>query len=169
MPDYDKYSKERYDPSLAHCHALTLAFDGQRLTLASAGRAFRSYAAVSGRPDTQGNFAYGNARQHQTFQGPIPEGTYWVRPDELWENAWYKPAPRAAWGDFRLSIHPFSTTHTFGRGGFFIHGGSVPGSAGCIDLMGQMSHFAAELRSLLGQQTACQIHLTVKYPPEGKQ
>ena len=35
-----------------------------------------------------------------------------------------------------------SLTDTFGRGGFSIHGGDVPGSAGCIDLTSGMPGFA---------------------------
>ena len=49
----------------------------------------------------------------------------------------------AAWGSHRITIHPFDSTHTFGRGGFFIHGGTMPGSAGCIDLTSGMPRFAA--------------------------
>ena len=40
---------------------------------------------------------------------------------------------QGAWGNYRITIHPFTTTETYGRGGFFIHGGDQLGSAGCID------------------------------------
>ena len=38
------------------------------------------------------------------------------------------------WGHFRVPLHPAKNTKTFGRGGFFIHGGEYPGSAGCVDV-----------------------------------
>lgn len=43
---------------------------------------------------------------------------------------------RADWGDWRVSMSPAPGAETFGRSGFFLHGGSVPGSAGCIDIGG---------------------------------
>lgn len=43
------------------------------------------------------------------------------------------------WGDWRITLSPLSTTDTMGRSGFFIHGGSTPGSAGCIDIGGGLS------------------------------
>jgi hypothetical protein len=100
MPDQDKYRSERYKPALNQCGTLSLRFDGRSRALLSAGSVFRKYRAVSDRADSQGAFDYSARRQHQATQGPIPEGTYWIRPDELWENTWYKPAPRAAWGIF---------------------------------------------------------------------
>ena len=38
-------------------------------------------------------------------------------------------------------------TNTYGRDGFTIHGGLFPGSAGCIDLTGQISMFISWLES----------------------
>ncbi|MEZ5601109.1 MAG: DUF2778 domain-containing protein [Candidatus Competibacteraceae bacterium] len=78
-------------------------------------------------------------------EGPIPQGIYWIRPDELddnWLNCRLSDRFANAWGRYRISIHPF-TTETFGRGGFFIHGGATPGSAGCIDLTNHMDRFVA--------------------------
>jgi hypothetical protein len=162
MPDNDRYSEERYNSSLAHCHSLSLEFDGYQLLLKGIGP-FRSYVAVSGRPDDQGGFDYTQSRQTERSSGPIPAGEYWINPSEIWTNAWYKRASRSAWGNHRITIHPFLTTQTFGRGGFFIHGGAFPGSAGCIDLAGSMDQFVSDLRLALGARTDCQIHLTVSY------
>lgn len=167
MPDADRYAAERYDPTLAHCHAISFIFDGNWLTMFSSGKLLKAYPAVSGRPlagkDGAAAFDYSAARQKLGSVGPIPAGTYWIKPDELWENAWYKPAPTRAWGKYRITIHPFSTTVTHGRGGFFIHGGTVAGSAGCIDLTTYIEDFVNDLRTQLGTTLACQIHLTVDY------
>lgn len=38
------------------------------------------------------------------------------------------------WGDYRVPLHPNDGANTFGRDGFFMHGGDDPGSAGCIDV-----------------------------------
>lgn len=163
LPDPGDYASERYNPSLPHCGNLKIEFNGKTLTL-SGGSKKRSFPAVSGKPDNKGNFDYSKARQTQSNIGPIPAGTYWIRPDELWENAWYKVGSVDAWGEYRISIHPFTTTETYKRGGFFIHGGSVPGSAGCIDLTTKISDFVKALKSELGGKSKCQIHVKVAYP-----
>jgi hypothetical protein len=159
------YREERYDPSFAHCRNLSLVFDGSWLKLLGA-QALHVYPAVSGRPIEGGGrarFEYDAARQRLSDEGPIPAGVYWIRPDELWENAWYRPAPTSAWGNYRIAIHPFRTTGTHGRGGFFIHGGDAPGSAGCIDLWRHMDSFVSDLRRELTTDQLCQIHLRVRY------
>jgi hypothetical protein len=158
----DPYAGERYDPTLAHCTTLSLHFNGTTLEMRGGSATF-TYSAVSGRPDAHGHFDYSAARQRLSGAGPIPEGGYWIRPDELWENAWYRRASTAGWGNYRITIHPFTTTATFGRGGFFIHGGTTRGSAGCIDLTSDMDRFAADLVREAGTR-ACQIHVTVDYP-----
>jgi len=160
-PPNDRYSSERYNPNLSQCTSLSLHFDGTRLEMRG-GTKQHSYLAVSGTPNSHGNFDYSPAGQRMRNAGPIPAGVYWIRPDELWENAWYKRAPTSAWGDYRITIHPFTTTTTFGRGGFFIHGGSVRGSIGCIDLTINMNTFALDLIRESGLRE-CQIHLTVDY------
>jgi hypothetical protein len=81
----------------------------------------------------------------------------------MWENKWYKMGSRAAWGNFRLTIHPYPSTETYGRGGFFIHGGSTPGSAGCIDLSTNIDKFVEKLTTELKGLPKCYIPLTVLY------
>jgi hypothetical protein len=49
---------------------------------------------------------------------------------------------RVGWGNFRAPIYANKGTITHGRGGFYIHGGSLPGSHGCIDLMDGMDEFS---------------------------
>lgn len=158
----DKYAGERYDPSLAMCSTLELSFDGAQLTMGG-GKKTYSYPAASGRPAKDGSFNYSKEAQMGGPGGPIPEGVYWINPDELWINRWYKTGSRDAWGNYRITIHPFKTTETFMRGGFFIHGGKTLGSAGCIDLTKYMDTFVNDLQSELATKK-CQIHLTVKYP-----
>ena len=159
MPD--RYAEERYDSSLAHCTALELRFDGSTLQMTGGSKVY-SYPAVSGKSSGEGKFDYSEAAQKGSFTGPIPEGIYWINPDELWTNRWYKHGSEAAWGKYRITIHPFTTTNTYNRGGFFIHGGKYPGSAGCIDLTSYIDTFVANLEQE-GAMKKCQIHLIVQY------
>jgi len=50
-------------------------------------------------------------------------------------------------GIHRITIHVSPTTMTLKRGGFFIHGGTHPGSAGCINLHGAMENFVRDART----------------------
>ena len=47
-----------------------------------------------------------------------------------------------AWGDYRWALEPLKGTNTFGRDSFYLHGGSTPGSIGCIDLVTDSDDFA---------------------------
>ena len=38
------------------------------------------------------------------------------------------------WGNSRVWLEPSKETNTYGRDDFSIHGGWVPGSAGCVDI-----------------------------------
>nr|WP_239483032.1 tlde1 domain-containing protein [Paraburkholderia sp. C35] len=125
---------------------------------------FRVYAAVSGRPLDNGSFDYSLARQCEPEQGPIPEGRYWIKPSQMWTNRWYSLAPRSAWGNHRITIHVFPGTQTHDRGGFFIHGGTHSGSAGCINLHMAMEAFVRDLQAAVGNIPDCYIPLSVRYP-----
>lgn len=165
MPDY---SAERYNPTFARCGALSLLFDGSRLVM-NGGRKVGTYRAVSGKPLEGGKFDYSVERQRTPNVGPIPTGVYWIRPDELDDNYvnTFIPGFSGSWGRYRISIHPFTSTQTYGRGGFFIHGGSVAGSAGCIDLTREMDRFVADLLAEGLEGRTCQLHLRVRYPAVG--
>ena len=95
--------------------------------------------------------------QNVEDEGPIPSGRwiakiseYQKMPDRGWvekiaaelsRTAW--PGGESSWGRHRVWLHPLdSSTHTFGRSGFSIHGGDSPGSAGCIDLTTHIDDFA---------------------------
>lgn len=137
---------ERGDSTLPDAPVL-LTFSGTYLTMHGDGGNL-SWRAVSGRPDDRGGFDYSPGRQRQSNVGPIPEGDYWLDPRQLQDlrDRWlYGLRFEGPWGTHRITIHPFDATRTFGRGGFFIHGGESPGSAGCIDLTGEMAAFAARL------------------------
>jgi hypothetical protein len=49
---------------------------------------------------------------------------------------------KVGWGNYRATITPQSGTDTHGRSSFYIHGGALPGSHGCIDLTDEMGDFA---------------------------
>jgi RHS repeat-associated protein len=75
--------------------------------------------------------------------GPIPEGNYYINPNEdqfrsfnpiSWLGVGYAFWDGAGWGDRRIPIHPAPGNRVKGRGGFFLHGGTMIGSAGCIDI-----------------------------------
>jgi Domain of unknown function (DUF4157)/Protein of unknown function (DUF2778) len=154
---------ERGNSTLADA-GVELVFDGTELRMLGSGTT--SFAAVSGRPGPDGRFDYSAERQHLERVGPIPEGSYWLDPRELRNLAiqGLLSAYAAAWGSHRITIHPFDTTHTFGRGGFFIHGGTVPGSAGCIDLTTNVARFAALISAVPPGQ---KVKLRVNYPRLG--
>ncbi|WP_175709537.1 tlde1 domain-containing protein [Burkholderia ambifaria] len=121
------------------------------------------YPAVSGRPDNRGSFDYSSARHQMENVGPIPSGRYWIQPSQMWKNRWYNLASRAAWGDYRLTIYVMPGTRTFGRGGFFIHGGTHAGSAGCINLHSGMENFVREIEAATKGMPECYVPLTVQY------
>ena len=66
-------------------------------------------------------------------RGPIPPGTYIMDPKNVTPNG-PNTLLSGDWGVMRVSLIPTADTNTFGRSGFYIHGGFSPGSAGCIDL-----------------------------------
>jgi hypothetical protein len=160
----DRYAGERTVPKFPSCMParFRLIFDGRSLRTIWT-RKLLIFNAVSGRPDAEGRFDYSPARQRISNEGPIPEGEYWINPEELQDNAWWRfRNPRDSWGDHWITIHPYPYTETFSRGGFFIHGGSEYGSAGCIDLASNMRRFVKALKSEIGE-VRCFIPLEVEY------
>jgi hypothetical protein len=53
-------------------------------------------------------------------------------------------AHRSAWGRYRIYLHPFDVDGAR-RDGFFIHGGDMYGSLGCIDISHWMDYFVVRL------------------------
>jgi hypothetical protein len=140
-----------------------LKFNGRSLSLYDGDSVVAQWPGVSGRE----NFGSGKD-QEKAGQGPIPEGTYDIKQSRYEQinarNALYGLVPRdiratgqwpgsvMGWGTERVWADPTKETVdsglTFGRKDMAIHGGWVPGSAGCIDLTGNMASFAKSFRSL---------------------
>ncbi len=86
---------------------------------------------TSGRPGTTPQ------DQREAGAGPIPRGRYLVYPEEFSGGPGLRTTIRnflGNWGTWRVPLHPIIGTNTYGRDGFFFHGGERPGSAGCINL-----------------------------------
>jgi RHS repeat-associated protein len=138
-----------------------LTFDGGILTLYGKNGSIRSFLAVSGEVDSNGRTQPG--LQGVRDRGPIPEGRYTLNPAAVQSFADLTVAQKAAsllptkpvkvgswpggvvaWGVMRAELQAVQGTNTYGREHFFVHGGSVPGSAGCIDLCnGEVEFFSA--------------------------
>ncbi len=90
---------------------------------------------------TSGRAPYTNrpGQTRRRNEGPIPVGRYFIHASELSDPSGAGDVVRGLtgdWGDWRVVLHPAPGTRTFGRSGFFLHGGSASGSAGCIDFGG---------------------------------
>ncbi|MFL6667267.1 MAG: tlde1 domain-containing protein [Burkholderia ambifaria] len=159
----NRYAAKRGTPALPACACapISLRFDGRFLVMT--GNASGVYPAVSGRHDNRGSFDYPSARHQMENVGPIPSGRYWIQPFEMWTNRSYNLASRAACGNYRLTIHVVPGTRTFGRGGFFIHGGTQAGSAGCINLHSGMENFVREIEAGTKGMPGCYVPLRVQY------
>jgi peptidoglycan hydrolase-like protein with peptidoglycan-binding domain len=68
-----------------------------------------------------------------------------------------------AWGNFRLPIAKKGGTETFGRGSFYLHGGGIAGSIGCIDLVDKIDDFVEYYRRYLSKTGAKGMDLIVDY------
>lgn len=113
----------------------------------------------------------GSSRQFRLFERSPADGkcgAYTTRSilDSAFPNvdeSLYNLASRAAWGDYRLTIHVMPGTRTFGRGGFFIHGGTHAGSAGCINLHAGIETFVREIEAATKGAPECYVPLEVQY------
>ena len=150
-----------------------------------------SYRAVSGLPDGRGRrrqFDNSKERQAMVDEGPIPEGNYFIKPQEIQFTGDRDiidtingvlgtrvgfggtfPRGRLSWGIGRVWIYPREVKVTrpsdgkvIKRGNFAIHGSRLrPGSRGCIDLTNNDREFFDKLIEHRGDLTA--IPLTVRY------
>ena len=157
-------------------------FDGNNISLLKDGGVVKSWKAVSGKDGYQSP-----EFQNVKGKGPIPEGEYDVRQDEhshmsLFDDIFARAYPYVreifpslpkrmgawtggynAWGADKIHLIPTGQQEMFGRDGFFIHGGTVPGSAGCIDLTDQNPNFMTKFLTLKRD-----IPLKVKYESKDK-
>lgn len=143
----------------------SLEFDGSKLRLMRGDKEIKSWNGVSGQNGYQSPIY-----QDKKDVGPLPEGYYDVQQNDyremdaldvlLGEVGMGKfPGSFSSWGTKRISLTPSSGNEMYGRGGFTIHGGSVPGSRGCIDLTNENEDFMKTFRGL-GKD----LRLKVKYP-----
>ncbi len=147
-----------------------------------------SYGAVSGRGEGDGTFSYSEEKQAEKGTGPIPEGLYSINPQKIQsimgkkdrltnfdaaknvglgvfgKGSW--PGGTYSWGYDRVWIEPASVTvidpktgNPVIRTNMSIHGGAVPGSAGCIDLHKNAEAFFSKLK----QSKESFIRLNVLY------
>jgi hypothetical protein len=156
--------------------ARLVAFDGATLTLYDKDGSQREFNAVSGQVDAAGRTQ--PSLQGKENVGPIPAGQYFFNPATIQNfddlpihqqlaslvppqvrkvGEW--PGGVIAWGKQRVELTPDRSTNTHGRGGFFIHGGAYPGSAGCIDLCGAAADFFSAV-----PDTGGEIPVFVSYP-----
>jgi RHS repeat-associated protein len=95
-------------------------------------------------------------------KGPIPLGGYEIQTNEIsggfFKNTYRYVIKRQDWGNWRVSLHPRPGTDTHGRSGFFLHGGSWPGSAGCIDVGG----------GFWGSPTTNRLRFDLQNDPDGR-
>ena len=123
------------------------------------------YGAVSGRPKN-GIFDYSKEKQAKKGEGPTPEGEYLIYPSEIQSYGNLSrfqallsligrgqfPGGAYAWGNDRIPLYPKKVKVVTANGtiversDMFIHGGSVPGSAGCIDLHLNADAFFTQLK-----------------------
>ncbi len=161
-PIYAQNSNPNQATDVSYAPSDYLLFNGNYLMWYNNGEINYSWPATSGRKEYQ-NPKY----QNLPFKGPIPEGHYLINPNktdrfsywDIRDYDWYGSRARSAWGNIRTPIEPFRSTNTYGRGGFFMHGGYEAGSAGCVDLTYSNEAFHYRL-----QQYNMTINLIVDYP-----
>lgn len=68
-----------------------------------------------------------------------------------------------SWGEYRWLLIPKKGTQTHGRTNFYLHGGSTPGSIGCIDLVTDSGEFANYYTKWRGRTKNKTIEVFVDY------
>jgi hypothetical protein len=92
------------------------------------GKLIMSCAASSGEP--------GETDPRKPDKGPIPPGKYILDPSEISKAGMGRKLDNLLfrdWGDYRVPLRP-DGAETFGRKGFYLHGGDKVGTKGCIDV-----------------------------------
>jgi RHS repeat-associated protein len=105
------------------------------------GAIVSTYSYTTGRPGVTDTTISG--------QGPIPLGTYAADPQQISQGGFFRNL-LGDWGNFRVPLKADRDTETFGRNGFFLHGGKKPGSAGCIDVGGSDKDLFKHLQNAPG-------------------
>lgn len=124
----------------------SLCYDGTMMWMFNdAGQTVLRRPATSGRDEVTDPSA--------SDKGPIPPGNYAVLPPEVSEvqgMAYVERNMLGDWGHFRVPLHPLPGTETYGRSGFFVHGGRRPGSAGCVDVGASEDEFFKRIKQNQG-------------------
>lgn len=168
----------------------SLFFDGKTLSWVVNGQAKKTWDAISGNTFMSAGTRYDSETHGGKYvklsdKGPLPEGKYsinGIQHQKREDNNFIKQAiafytsksvgaknfekgsgARFAWGDSRCAIKSTAGTDTFGRHSFYIHGGAIAGSSGCIDLTGDMDDFAKTYGAYLAHGNKPLVPLTVKY------
>ena len=126
-------------------------FDGTSLTVVdSKGNVVFKELATSGKGVHMNNKESQNIKD----QGPIPEGEYSFQGSEWNKLSRLQQAKQLTrsffnfilepgggdWGDYNVRLQNYNG-NMFGRDKFYIHGGFLKGSAGCIDLGNNVENF----------------------------
>lgn len=129
-------------------------------------------------------FDYSKRRQRIRDEGPLPEGCYYIRSDHENRGQWRHKLPvvprlgwppwspgKWAWGEHDWPLTPFPDTDVDDesgrpRSGFYTHGGSSPGSAGCVDLCnGSDADFHKYMNGVRERNGGpCYIKICARYP-----
>jgi hypothetical protein len=131
---------------------IKLVFDGSRLCFVSARSPLKCVMCWTARSGVLKEGQTDPSRVKEPGAGPIPPGRYEVSVEELQRRLDKNGNPKTAafgswtqspeaWGNIRVRVFPKRGTRTWGRNGFFIHGGSTLGSVGCIDLASEADSF----------------------------
>jgi hypothetical protein len=90
------------------------------------GNPIGTYAASSGKP--------GMTDPSISWEGPIPPGYYTIYPSEISQAGFFRNTD--SWGQYRVPLHPNAGTNMLGRdpNSFFLHGGFLGHSGGCINI-----------------------------------
>lgn len=142
-------------------------FDGKNFNLYNNNKKLYQLNAMSGKRGYQ-------CKEYQDIPniGPIPEGTYHMYQDQRQtidpfrallglSNQWGWKGSIPAWGLRRIPLVPDPTTNTYGRGGFFSHGGYEMESAGCID-----TPYQTKIISNFLDKCQYDVPVYVKYPKD---
>ncbi|MBL1153096.1 MAG: L,D-transpeptidase family protein [Armatimonadetes bacterium] len=143
----------------------TLIFNGRKLKhYSSDGKLIGTYPARSGMPGST------VSDQDKKNVGPIPEGSYYIKkwqvqresywPGDWWRDEFYPGGTN--FGERRVPLYACPETETYGRDGFFVHGGSRPQTAGCIQVDG-----AVELLDRIQSGEDRVVKVTVIYEKKG--
>jgi len=124
-----------YDPSGLTSIQVNVASGMMLVDPEVKGRPPYSIPITSGRGQCQNNPKCSANKN----QGPLPPGKYQLNVSEISQLGAFGTLLRQLrgdWGSWRVPLHPLPATNVMGRSGFFLHGGQIPGSAGCIDFGG---------------------------------